>query len=75
MLTNEFSDEIDEKIKAKHAHICEKLDISGSVMDASWDIYKTIRDDHNLEVSFGGMRCRWRTERADGWPAGRPDEI
>lgn len=75
MLTNEFSDEIDEKIKAKHAHICEKLDISGSVMDASWDIYKTIRNDHNLEVSLGGMRYEEQKRQMDGWPVGRPDEI
>lgn len=52
MLTNELSDDVDERIKTKYKLICEKLNIDDNVMETSWENYRSIRNDHNLEVSL-----------------------
>lgn len=51
MLTNDSSDEIDDRVKRKYASICEQLDIDESIIDQTWDNYRSIRNDHTLEVS------------------------
>lgn len=51
MLTNESNDEIDERIKRKYVHICEQLDIDKSIVESTWDNFRSIRNDHTLEVS------------------------
>lgn len=53
MLTNEPNDDIgsDERIKSKYLQICEQLNIDQSIVNATWDKYQAIRNDHTLEVS------------------------
>lgn len=51
MLTNESNDELDERIKSKYAHICDQLDIDEATRDATWETYRSTRNDHTLEVS------------------------
>lgn len=53
MLTNEPNDDIgsDERIKSKYLQICEQLTIDESIVNATWDKYQAIRNDHTLEVS------------------------
>lgn len=51
MLTNESNDEIDDRIKSKYVHICEQLDIDELIVNSTWDNYRSIRNDHTLEVS------------------------
>lgn len=51
MLTNESSDEIDDRIKSKYVHICEQLEIDDSIVESTWDGFRSIRNDHTLEVS------------------------
>lgn len=51
MLTNEPNDEIDERIKRKYVHICEQLDIDETIVETTWNTYRSIRNDHTLEVS------------------------
>lgn len=50
MLTNESSDEIDDRIKRKYVHICEQLDIDDPVVESTWNNFRAIRNDHTLEV-------------------------
>lgn len=54
MLTNESNDEIDERIKRKYEHICKQLEIDDSILNSTWDSYRSIRNDHTLEV--GGKK-------------------
>lgn len=53
MLTNEQSDEIvsDERIKSKYVQICGQLNIDETIMNTTWDKYRSIRNDHTLEVT------------------------
>lgn len=52
MLTNESSEEIEERIKSKYSHICEQLDIDETIKNSTWETYRSIRNDHTLEVSW-----------------------
>lgn len=51
MLTNEPTDDIDDRIKRKYVHICEQLDIDETIVNSTWENYRSIRNDHTLEVS------------------------
>lgn len=53
MLTNEPNDEIgsEERIKSKYMQICEQLNIDQTIVNATWDKYVAIGNDHTLEVS------------------------
>lgn len=51
MLTNEPNDEIDDRIKRKYVHICEQLEIDETIVETTWNNYRSIRNDHTLEVS------------------------
>lgn len=49
MLTN---DSLDKILKDNYATICESLNIHQTdVAEASWDVYQSVKNDHNLEVS------------------------
>lgn len=52
MLTNDSNDDIDERNKSKYVQICEHLDIEETKMNSTWETYRSIRNDHTLEVSF-----------------------
>lgn len=58
MLTNEQSDEIvsDERIKSKYVQICEQLNIDETIMNTTWDKYRSIRNDHTLEVTYRNLQ-------------------
>lgn len=55
MLTNEMNelsgDEVDERIKTKYKTICDKLNIEENVVESTWEIYQSVRNDHSLKVS------------------------
>lgn len=46
------NDEIDDRIKRKYVHICEQLDIDEIIVNSTWDSFRTIRNDHTLEVNI-----------------------
>lgn len=46
------NDEIDDRIKSKYVHICEQLDIDETIVNSTWDSFRTIRNDHTLEVNL-----------------------
>lgn len=49
MLTN---DNIDKVLKDNYETICENLNINGTnVAKTSWEVYQSVKNDHNLEVS------------------------
>lgn len=58
MLTNEQSDEIvsDERIKSKYVQICGQLNIDETIMNTTWDKYRSIRNDHTLEVTYRNLQ-------------------
>lgn len=52
MLTNTNENNNDTIIRENYETICENLCINGTdVTEQSWNVYQTIKNDHNLEVS------------------------
>lgn len=51
MLTNDLNDDIDERTRSEYVQICEHLDIEDTKMNSTWETYRSIRNDHTLEVS------------------------
>lgn len=45
------NEEIDDRIKRKYVHICEQLDIDETIVSSTWDSFRSIRNDHTLEVN------------------------
>lgn len=45
------NDEIDDRIRRKYVHICEQLEIDESIVNSAWENYRSVRNDHTLEVN------------------------